>query len=113
MIREFINSETFKVSAVIIFKIIVCVILVGAIGYNREKKGMVVGIRTHVMVGLVGLLIQITSLEYYRINGGDNDVFRLAGQYISGIGFLGAGTILKDKRSVKGLTTAASIALQP
>ena len=49
---------------------------------------MVVGIRTHVMVGLVGLLIQITSLEYYRINGGDNDVFRLAGQYISGIGFL-------------------------
>ena len=111
MIREFVNSEMFKVSAVIIFKIIVCVILVGAIGYNREKKGMVVGIRTHVMVGLVGLLIQITSLEYYRINGGDNDVFRLAGQYISGIGFLGAGTILKDKRSVKGLTTAASICL--
>ena len=111
MISEFVNSEMFKVSAVIIFKIIVCVILVGAIGYNREKKGMVVGIRTHVMVGLVGLLIQITSLEYYRINGGDNDVFRLAGQYISGIGFLGAGTILKDKRSVKGLTTAASICL--
>ena len=111
MISELINSETFKVSIVIIFKIIVCVILVGAIGYNREKKGMVVGIRTHVMVGLVGLLIQITSLEYYRINGGDNDVFRLAGQYISGIGFLGAGTILKDKRSVKGLTTAASICL--
>lgn len=111
MISEFVNSEMFKVSAVIIFKIIVCVILVGAIGYNREKKGMVVGIRTHVMVGLVGLLIQITSLEYYRINGGENDVFRLAGQYISGIGFLGAGTILKDKRSIKGLTTAASICL--
>ena len=111
MIREFINSEIFRISAVIIFKIIICVILVGAIGYNREKKGMVVGIRTHVMVGLVGLLIQITSLEYYRINGGDNDVFWLAGQYISGIGFLGAGTILKDKRSVKGLTTAASICL--
>ena len=44
MISEFINSETFEVSAVIIFKIIVCVILVGAIGYNREKKGMVVEI---------------------------------------------------------------------
>lgn len=72
---------------------------------------MVVGIRTHVMVGLVGLLIQITSLEYYRVNGGSNDVFRLAGQYISGIGFLGAGTILKDKGSIKGLTTAASICL--
>ncbi|OKZ88085.1 MAG: hypothetical protein BHW04_02790 [Clostridium sp. 29_15] len=94
-----------------IFKTFLCVVLVGAIGYNREKKGMVVGIRTHVLVGMVGLLIQITSLEYYRINGGNNDVFRLAGQYISGIGFLGAGTILKDKRSVKGLTTAASICL--
>ena len=109
MINNFFSNETFRISAVIMFKIVLCIILTGAIGYNREKKGMVVGIRTHVLVGLVGLLIQITSLEYYRINGGDNDVFRLAGQYISGIGFLGAGTILKDKRSVKGLTTAASI----
>lgn len=109
MIVDFITNETVKISIIILFKILLCVILAGSIGYNREEKGMVVGIRTHVMVALVGLLIQITSLEYYRINGGNNDVFRLAGQYISGIGFLGAGTILKDKRSVKGLTTAASI----
>ena len=100
-----------KVAIEVSIKIILGVILTGSIGYNREKKGMVVGIRTHVMVGRVGLLIQITSLEYYRVNGGSNDVFRLAGQYISGIGFLGAGTILKDKRSIKGLTTAASICL--
>ena len=100
-----------KVAIEVSIKIILGVILTGSIGYNREKKGMVVGIRTHVMVGLVGLLIQITSLEYYRVNGGSNDVFRLSGQYISGIGFLGAGTILKDKRSIKGLTTAASICL--
>ena len=111
MLKEIIESVSIKVVLEIIFKTFRCVVLVGAIGYNREKKGMVVGIRTHVLVGMVGLLIQITSLEYYRINGGNNDVFRLAGQYISGIGFLGAGTILKDKRSVKGLTTAASICL--
>ena len=111
MLKEIIESVSIKVVLEIIFKTFLCVVLVGAIGYNREKKGMVVGIRTHVLVGMVGLLIQITSLEYYRINGGNNDVFRLAGQYISGIGFLGAGTILKDKRSVKGLTTAASICL--
>ena len=109
MLKEIIGSVNIKVILEIIFKTLLCIVLVGAIGYNREKKGMVVGIRTHVLVGMVGLLIQITSLEYYRINGGNNDVFRLAGQYISGIGFLGAGTILKDKRSVKGLTTAASI----
>ena len=111
MLKEIIESVSIKVVLEIIFKTFLCVVLVGAIGYNREKKGMVVGIRTHVLVGMVGLLIQITSLEYYRINGGNKDVFRLAGQYISGIGFLGAGTILKDKRSVKGLTTAASICL--
>lgn len=111
MLKEIIGSVSIKVVLEIIFKTFLCVVLVGAIGYNREKKGMVVGIRTHVLVGMVGLLIQITSIEYYRINGGNNDVFRLAGQYISGIGFLGAGTILKDKRSVKGLTTAASICL--
>ena len=111
MLKEIIESVSIKVVLEIIFKTFLCVVLVGAIGYNREKKGMVVGIRTHVVVGMVGLLSQITSLEYYRINGGNNDVFRLAGQYISGIGFLGAGTILKDKRSVKGLTTAASICL--
>ena len=111
MLKEIIGSVNIKVILEIIFKTFLCVVLVGAIGYNREKKGMVVGIRTHVLVGMVGLLIQITSLEYYRINGGNNDLFRLAGQYISGIGFLGAGTILKDKRSVKGLTTAASICL--
>ena len=111
MLKEIIGSVNIKVILEIIFKTLLCIVLVGAIGYNREKKGMVVGIRTHVLVGLVGLLIQVTSSEYYRVNGGNNDIFRLAGQYISGIGFLGAGTILKDKRSVKGLTTAASICL--
>ena len=111
MIQEVFKNLDVKIIMEIIFKTVLCVALVGFIGYNSEKKGMVVGIRTHVVVGLAGLLIQLTSLEYYRLNGGNNDVFRLAGQYISGIGFLGAGTILKDKRSVKGLTTAASICL--
>lgn len=111
MLGELMKNLDLKVAIEVSIKIILGVILTGSIGYNREKKGMVVGIRTHVMVGLVGLLIQITSLEYYRVNGGSNDVFRLAGQYISGIGFLGAGTILKDKGSIKGLTTAASICL--
>lgn len=111
MIRELVSDIHGKEIFIIIIKVLLCILLVGFIGYNREKKGMVVGIRTHVLVGLAGLLIQITSLEYYKVNGGNNDIFRLAGQYISGIGFLGAGTILKDKRSVKGLTTAASICL--
>ena len=46
MINNFFSNETFRISAVIMFKIVLCIILTGAIGYNREKKGMVVGIRT-------------------------------------------------------------------
>ena len=111
MEKEMFSNEQLVFVAEAIFKTILCVILVGIIGYNREKKGMVVGVRTHEMVGLAGLLIQLTAMEYCKFNGGNNDVFRLAGQYISGIGFVGAGAILKDRRSVKGLTTAASICL--
>lgn len=91
------------------FKIILCLILVGALGYNREKKGMIVGIRTHVVVGLGALLIQLVSLEYNRMNPGVGDIHRLPAQFLSGIGFLGAGTILKDDKNIKGLTTAGTL----
>lgn len=92
-----------------IVKILLCVCLVGSLGYNREKKGMIVGIRTHVIVGMGALLIQLVSLEYSRKIGSNIDIFRISGQYISGIGFLGAGTILKDDRNIKGLTTAGTL----
>ena len=54
MLKEIIESVSIKVVLEIIFKTFLCVVLVGAIGYNREKKGMVVGIRTHVLVGMLG-----------------------------------------------------------
>lgn len=92
-----------------VFKIILCVLLTGALGYNREKKGMIVGIRTHVLVGLGALLIQLVSLEYLRQSNTSGDIFRLPAQFISGIGFLCAGTILKDDKNVRGLTTAGTI----
>lgn len=91
-----------------IFKIVLCLVLVGSLGYNREKKGMIVGIRTHVVVGLGALLIQLVALEYARINTGV-DIHRLPAQFLSGIGFLGAGTILKDDKNIKGLTTAGTL----
>ena len=62
MIQEVFKNLDVKIIMEIIFKTVLCVALVGFIGYNREKKGMVVGIRTHVVVGLAGLLIKLTSL---------------------------------------------------
>ena len=92
----------------VLIKMILCTLLTGLIGYNREKNGTPIGIRTHIVVGLSAVLIQITALKYGNMNE-QTDHMRLAGQFISGIAFLGTGTIIKDKGNIRGLTTASSI----
>lgn len=92
-----------------LFKLFLIVILSGIIGYNREKTGMLVGIRTHILVGLSAVLLQIIAIKISATSDFSGDPARLGGQMLTGIGFLGAGSILKDNRSVRGLTTAASI----
>lgn len=92
------------------FKIFLCIILTGIIGYDREKNGTMVGIRTHVIVGLSAVMLQIISIEAIS-NGYGGEVFRLGGQMLSGIGFLGAGAIMKNDKTIKGLTTASTIFL--
>jgi len=82
----------------------------GIVGYQRERNGSPAGFRTHILVSLGAALIMILSMygfaDFTSVN---KDPARLAAQVISGIGFLGAGTILRDKTSIKGLTTAASL----
>lgn len=95
----------------IILKILLCLFLTGLIGYNREKKGMTVGIRTHVLVGISAVLLQISAIQCADKNIQNLDIFRLTGQMVSGIGFLCSGVIIKENRSIKGLTTASSIFL--
>lgn len=95
---------------IIIFKLLLSFILGGTVGYEREFKNRPAGLRTHVLVCLGATLVQIISIDYYKLNSIVNyDPMRLGAQVISGIGFLGAGTILKEGVNVKGLTTAASI----
>lgn len=78
------------------------------IGLEREKHGRPAGLRTHILVALGSCLIMLISI--YGFPGGvDRDPARLAAQVVSGIGFLGAGTILRDGTSIRGLTTAASL----
>jgi len=78
----------------------------GAIGFEREIRGRTAGFRTHLLVGLGAALIMMLSLA---LGNGSADRGRLAAQVVSGIGFLGAGTILSHGNVVRGLTTAASI----
>lgn len=85
------------------------VVFGGIIGMNRGKKKMPAGFRTHILVCMGAALTMITNQYIYQIS--DNvDLSRMGAQVISGIGFLGAGTIIVTGRNkVKGLTTAASL----
>lgn len=83
----------------------------GIIGNNREHINRPAGIRTHILVcagaALTALISEFVCIKY--AGTASIDPTRLGAQVISGIGFLGAGTILKEGFSVKGLTTAASL----
>ena len=82
----------------------------GIIGYERESNGHAAGLRTHILVSLGACLIMIVSISAPEFPVEQaRDPARLAAQVVSGIGFLGAGTIIQNGTNVKGLTTAATI----
>jgi putative Mg2+ transporter-C (MgtC) family protein len=89
-------------------RIFLAVVLAAIVGYERERRGSTAGMRTHMMVGLGVALVIIAAQQ----SGWEAaDVSRVIQGIFAGIGFLGAGAILKqtDKDHVRGLTTAASI----
>jgi len=92
-------------------RLFVSLILGGLIGIEREAHGRAAGLRTHILVCLGSTLIMLTSIHLFEIYKGlaQVDPTRIAAQVVSGIGFLGAGTILRFRASVRGLTTAASL----
>ncbi len=83
--------------------------LSGVIGYEREHSHRPAGFRTHILVSVGSALVMLTSVYIAKEQGLTADVTRMSAQVLSGIGFLGAGTILREGFSVKGLTTAASL----
>lgn len=92
----------------VIARLLLSGILSSLIGLERESHGRPAGLRTHILVALGSCLVMIISI--YGFSGpASRDPARLAAQVVSGIGFLGAGTILREGVSVKGLTTAASL----
>lgn len=91
----------------IIVRLMLAVVIGGAVGYEREYQNRPAGFRTHILV-CVGAAV-IAMLETSLQSSMKIDIGRLTAQVISGIGFLGAGTIIRENGSVKGLTTAASL----
>ena len=95
----------------IVARLLLVTLLAGVVGYERERHGRAAGFRTHILVGVGSCLMMLTGLYLMEALAGQVEVdpTRLAAQVISGIGFLGAGTILRFRASVRGLTTAASL----
>lgn len=108
VVSEFSDIADLEEATVVVLRLLLAVMLGAAIGYERERRGKDAGLRTHTLVALgatVFVLVPATS-------GMDTaDASRVMQGVVSGIGFLGAGAILKQERGqeVKGLTTAASI----
>ena len=95
----------------IIVRLILSVILSGLIGFERQLHKRTAGLRTHILVALGSCLIMLTSMYVFDIYKGIAavDPSRIAAGVITGIGFLGAGTIIRESEGVRGLTTAASL----
>jgi putative Mg2+ transporter-C (MgtC) family protein len=97
--------------ATVLFKLILAGLLGALIGYEREFSNRPAGLRTNTLTCLGAALIQILSLDIFAKYSGLTglDPARLGAQVISGIGFLGAGTIINEGVTVRGLTTAAGL----
>ena len=96
-----------------IFRLLLAGVLGGVIGWDREYRAKEAGLRTHFLVALGSAVIMIVSqygfADVLAKPGYGLDPSRVAAQVVSGIGFIGAGTILIQKQFVRGLTTAAGL----
>ena len=95
----------------IITRLLLTLVLSGLIGLERQVHRRDAGLRTHILVALGSCLIMLTSLYVFDIYKDQValDPVRIAAGVVTGIGFLGAGTIIREPDGVRGLTTAASL----
>src|SRR5512138_1460619 len=102
--------------AITLGKLLLAAILGGIIGLEREIHGRPAGFRTHLLVSLGSCLFVLTSIHFYTAFGNFSgtqpvgvDPGRVAAQVVTGIGFLGAGAIIRERFAIRGLTTAACL----
>ena len=93
----------------VVVRLVLATILSGIIGIERSKTGRAAGLRTHILVCLGATIASMTGLYIDSISDMSGDVTRIAAQVVSGIGFLGAGVIIRDGQNIRGLNTAATL----
>src|SRR5262245_14977380 len=84
-------------------------LLGGLVGLEREIHSQPAGLRTHMIVSLGACLLMLVSMHMAELSPGKSDPGRIAAQVVAGVGFLGAGAIMRSGLSVRGLTTAACL----
>ncbi|RKY41321.1 MAG: MgtC/SapB family protein [Candidatus Makaraimicrobium thalassicum] len=96
---------------IILWRVLLSAFLGGLIGIEREIHGCAAGLRTHILVCMGATLFMMTSVMVGMSYGhvGETDPSRIAAGVVTGVGFLGAGAIIRAGASIRGLTTAASI----
>jgi putative Mg2+ transporter-C (MgtC) family protein len=93
----------------LIFRLILTMILCGLIGLERSNHERASGFRPHILVGLGACMVTMAGAYGFPELTGERDALRVASYVVSGIGFLGAGAILRHGTTVRGLTTAATL----
>lgn len=94
----------------IVVRLVIVSVLCGVIGLERQTRGQVAGLRTHLIVGLgAGLFTLVSAYGFTGASASHADPTRVAAQIVSGIGFLGGGAILRYGVTVHGVTTAAAL----
>lgn len=93
----------------LLLKLALAVILGGAVGLEREIAGKPAGLRTNILICIGAALLTDVSIGIPTTSGRIGDSSRIAAQIVSGIGFIGAGTIMQARGTVTGLTSAATI----
>ncbi len=92
-----------------VFKLFLAATFGGLVGIERQIQGQTAGFRTQLLVCLGSCLFTISSIKFFEIFGKMVDPSRISAQIVVGIGFLGAGAIIKQGDYVRGLTTAATL----
>jgi putative Mg2+ transporter-C (MgtC) family protein len=99
--------ETLRLDVLV--NLLLAAALGAAIGFEREVTGKSAGLRTHILICIGSTLFTEVSIAVAALGNGSGDPSRIAAQIVTGIGFLGAGAILRTEGEIRGLTTAATI----
>ncbi len=109
------NIENIWIDLVILFRIVLAIVLAFIPGMERELTGKFAGLRTHILVCVGACVFTILSLYGFQFSIHapgvmvQDDPARIAAQVITGIGFIGAGTVMRHGANVSGITTAATL----